>query len=286
MNTEKIQSLEGVSFDALYEAWEDAFRDYERTWSYYELRQTLRRRGYEASLSFGAFDNDRLVSFILNCPGIYHGKLTAYDAGTGTIKSHRGRGLVKKIFDTSMPILKGQGIQQYLLEVLQHNTTAVNLYQSSGFKISRSFNYYVQSMEDLKQSDRILTPQYELRDTGLECMNEMMRMWDFEPSWQNSFDSIKRSFEDFVIKGMFAGDVLVGYGITEPGSGDITQLAVAGEHRRRGIGTILLTALMNYSRHPAVKVINADTNDAGLDAFLKNNGIALRGQQYEMVKHL
>jgi ribosomal protein S18 acetylase RimI-like enzyme len=283
MNTEEIHSLERVSFKALYTAWEDAFRDYERTWTYDELQQLLRRRGYEPGLSFGAFDKGELVSFILNCPGIYYGKLTAYDAGTGTIKSHRGRGLVKKIFDAALPLLKDRGIKQYLLEVLQHNTGAVNIYSSSGFTINRNFNYYVQSMEDLPGINRTLSPQYEMRETGLDRIDEMRRMWDFEPSWQNSFDSIQRVLKDFIIKGVFEGDILAGYGISDPSSGDITQLAVAAQHRRKGIGRALLKDLLSYNRHPAMKVINTDTRDTGTHAFLGHNGIGLRGQQYEMI---
>lgn len=286
MNTEEIHSLEQLSPAALYDAWEDAFRDYERTWSYDELRQLLQRRGYDPSLSFGAFDEGRLVSFILNCPGTYYGKQTAYDAGTGTIKSHRGRGLVGKIFKASLPILKHAGMQQYLLEVLQHNTTAVSIYKSAGFGINRSFNYYVQSMDELLLSEKALAERYRLQDADLDQIQEMIRMWDFEPSWQNSFDSIGRSLPDFIIKGVFEGDILIGYGITEPSSGDITQLAVAGEHRRKGIGTALLTELVKYNQHQAIKVINIDIKDAGSDAFLKNNGITVRGRQYEMLKDL
>ncbi|MBS1585606.1 MAG: GNAT family N-acetyltransferase [Bacteroidetes bacterium] len=286
MHTEDIRSLEQLGFDQLYGAWEDAFRDYDRTWSYEELRQLLERRGYDPGLSFGAFDEDKLVSFILNCPGSYHGKLTAYDTGTGTIKSHRGRGLVGKIFAASLPILRKAGIEQYLLEVLQHNTTAVDIYKKTGFGVIRSFNYYVQSMRELSLSGRRLSSQYQLYDAGLDQIEEMMRMWDFEPSWQNSFDSVRRSLGDFVIKGVSGEGILVAYGITEPRSGDITQLAVAREHRRKGIGSALLKELAQYNQHPAIKLINIDATDISFDTFLKHNGITVSGQQYEMLKHL
>jgi len=281
-----IRTLEHTSFDELYTAWEDAFREYERTWSYAELAQLLQRRGYTPHISFGAFDDGRLVSFILNCEGYFNGVNTAYDSGTGTVKEHRGKGLVKQIFEASIPIIKQQGIQQYLLEVLQHNTTAVNIYANAGFKVHRSLNYFVRAMSELQLSDKVISPQFDIRDIGTDIKNELIGMWDFIPSWQNNFESIARIPLDFIIKGVFDGGKLAGYGIIEPGSGDITQLAVSEPYRRKGIGSGLLKELLRHNRHPNVKVINTDTAYTEMTAFLQYNGMDLSGQQYEMIKVL
>ena len=141
---ETIKSLKSISFNILFDAFNKAFKDYEIQFNEQELSSMLKRRGFIPELSFGAFDNGKLISFTFNGIGYYNGIYTAYDTGTGTVTEHRGMGLAAKIFNHSIPFLKEAGVSQYLLEVLQHNTKAVSLYKKLGFKVSREFNYFFQ----------------------------------------------------------------------------------------------------------------------------------------------
>lgn len=94
-----IQPLSFIGTDELFAAFSSAFADYERTWTREEFDRLLKRRGYVAELSFGAFDANKLVSFTFNGIGECGGKATAYDAGTGTLKEYRGQGLSSRIFE-------------------------------------------------------------------------------------------------------------------------------------------------------------------------------------------
>ena len=85
-----IHSLESVSFKDLYAAFSSAFKDYDFSLNADELRRMLDRRGYNPQLSFGAFFEGRLISFVFNGTGMYNNILTAYDTGTGTVPSFRG----------------------------------------------------------------------------------------------------------------------------------------------------------------------------------------------------
>jgi ribosomal protein S18 acetylase RimI-like enzyme len=114
----------------------------------------------------------------------------------------------------------------------------------------------------------------------------MADMWDFVPSWQNSFDAIFRKGEGFSIIGAFDKSDLVGYGIIELASGDIPQLAVAKKYRRLGIGSAILKELLKHEKNDVVKIINADCSCEALTCFLQNNGIPKSGAQFEMVKQL
>lgn len=78
-----IHSLESVSFKDLYAAFSSAFKDYDFSLNADELRRMLDRRGYNPQLSFGAFFEGRLISFVFNGTGMYNNILTAYDTGTG-----------------------------------------------------------------------------------------------------------------------------------------------------------------------------------------------------------
>jgi ribosomal protein S18 acetylase RimI-like enzyme len=244
----------------------------------------LQRRGYVPELSFGAFEGDRLTSFTINSIDVYNDRKTAYDTGTGTIRSHRGKGLARRIFEHSLPYLQQAGIRQYLLEVLQHNTTAVALYKQTGFEVNREFNYFVQNAGAIRPANDSNT--YQFRPVGPDRQEEMRSMWDFHPSWQNSFASIERERESFVFLGVFDAEHLAGYGVMEPSSGDITQLAMGRPWRRKGIGTALLKELLKYNRHHSVKVLNTETSNEGFTRFLERNDIPLRGKQFEMIKEI
>lgn len=61
----EIRSLAGTDFDTLYEAFAQAFADYEIHPGREELNKMLRRRGFAPELSFAAFDGDRIAAFTL-----------------------------------------------------------------------------------------------------------------------------------------------------------------------------------------------------------------------------
>lgn len=281
-----IKSLAGVSFDELFIAFAEAFNDYEIRISRAELEVMLSRRGFVQELSFGAFDGGKLVSFTFNGIGEFNGKTTAYDTGTGTLPGYQGRGLASSVFSYSIPFLKQAGVEQYLLEVLQHNEKAVSVYRKQGFQVSREFSYFVALQVDVKINSGGLPDGFHLKPVTLDFWRDMQAMWDFQPSWQNSFNSVRRRLSDFVINGIFLEEKMAGYSIFEPNSGDITQLAVLPEYRNKGLASVLITEAVKVNRHPNIKLINADVNYAPLQCFLEAQGIQLQGKQFEMVKPL
>lgn len=283
---QKIESLEKVSFDVLFGAFNEAFGSYEVQIDREELKVMLARRGFVPELSFGAFEDGQLVAFTLNGVGRFDGVKTAYDTGTGTLPDYRGKGLAAKIFAYSLPFLKDAGVTQYLLEVLQHNTTAVSVYRNLGFTVSREFCYFKQLTAEVTIPAKALPEGYVLREMALDRREPLMELWDFIPSWQNSFEAISRSVEDYKIVGVYDGQQLAGYGVIEPNSGDITQLSVGRAYRRQGIGSVLLAEMLTYNRHHSVKVVNTEITCTSITAFLESCGIPLQGKQFEMVLEL
>lgn len=66
-------------------------------------------------------------------------------------------------------------------------------------------------------------------------------------------------------------------------AGNLMQLAVAREHRRRGIGSRILAALCNGE---ALKVNNIDEKLIGTLAFFEANKFKIVLKQHEMLKQL
>lgn len=275
-----------MSFNRLFTAFDAAFEDYEIQLSRQELNVMLHRRGFVPELSFGAFEKDKLVAFTLNGIGLFNGVKTAYDTGTGTLKDARGQGLATKIFGHSLPFLKKAGVSRYVLEVLQHNTGAVSLYQSLGFIINREFNYFTAKTDQIRFQSGTIPAGYTLQPMDRFPEKSMSGCHDFPPSWQNSFEAILRAPDDFKCIGAYTGSSLSGFCIIEPGSGDITQIAVNKAYRRKGIGSALLEYALTLNQCDAVKVVNTEPGCPSITAFLENAGIPLKGRQFEMIRHI
>jgi ribosomal protein S18 acetylase RimI-like enzyme len=281
---ENVRSLADVSYDAIYQAYHEAFAEYEVLLSKDQFWVMINRRGYNPSLSFGAFDGDRLVAFTLNGIGYFDGKKTAYDTGTGTLKEYRGRGLAARVFNESLPHLKNAGVEQYLLEVLQHNPSAISVYKNVGFAATRELSYFKTDAANLTSLRPLLPLGLFFERVDLSSTPDMETLWDFTPSWQNSFDSVKRQLNDFRFIGVYDCKRLVGYGIFEPYTGDITQIAVEPSYRRRGVGSAILAKLLEENRCNEVKAINVEPKSIATEAFLVAVGIPQIGKQFEMIK--
>ena len=282
----EIRSLANTGFDTIFKAFSQAFADYEMQLNSEQLRTMLKRRGFVAELSFAAFDDDEIVAFTLNGIGKFGDSATAYDTGTGTVKERRGEGLATEIFSYSIPHLRAAGIGQYLLEVLQHNTGAVSIYRNLGFEVTREFNYAVQDNDLVGKAAEVAEDTYSLRNAGPEILNVAPVFWDFNPSWQNSNESILRTVDDFIFLGVYAGEELIGYGVFEPASGDITQIGVHKQHRRKGVGSMMLGEMTRLNRNKMIKALNTDISCNSVNGFLVARNLAPTGRQFEMVRNL
>ena len=282
----EIKSLEKTDFDTLFRAFGRAFADYEVQLNAEQLRAMLTRRGFDPTLSFAAFDGAQIAAFTLNGIGNFNGVPTAYDTGTGTLKEYRGTGLATEIFRHSTPHLRRAGVGQYLLEVLQHNTGAVSVYRNLGFETVREFNYFCRSNTEI--ADRGDTPRlpHSVRRTDPEKFASISSFWDFTPSWQNSFESIGRAAGDFVSLGVFTEEELVGYCVFEPASGDIAQIAVKRQYRRKGIAGLLLREMLRLNRNDSLKIINTDVSCGSITGFLQAKNIVPQGKQFEMIRKI
>jgi len=279
----KIKSLNQTNFETIFKAFNQSFADYEIQLNKEQLQTMLKRRGFNPELSFAAFEDDEIVSFTLNGIGNFNGIPTAYDTGTGTLKAYRGQGLATKIFEYSIPFLKEANIKQYLLEVLQHNTKAISVYQNLGFETTRELNCFKQKNEEVNIEIKTPPLPYSIQPIDNKAISTLSDFWDFHPSWQNSFEAIQRASDDFIYLGAFAENKLIGYAVFEPVSGDITQIAVDKQHRRKGVGTLLLNEILKLNTFDSVKVLNTDILQPSITHFLKAKNMDIMVKQFEMI---
>ncbi|MDR0332011.1 MAG: GNAT family N-acetyltransferase [Dysgonamonadaceae bacterium] len=278
----EIKSLSSTNFETIFKGFSRAFADYEMQLNSEQLQAMLKRRGFNPDLSFAAFEGSEIVSFTFNGIGNFNGIPTAYDTGTGTLKTHRGKGLATKIFEHAIPFLREATVKQYLLEVLQHNEKAVSVYRNLGFEVSREFNYFIVENEKIKNLDN----KYAVEQIDMRQLVSVSGFWDFYPSWQNSFESIQRVSENFIVLGVFIEKQLVGYSVFEPSSGDVTQMAVDKSHRRKGIATSLFHEISKRNKNSTTRFINTDISCQTITDFLQSKNIDVTGKQFEMIRKI
>lgn len=264
-----LRPLRASDFDALHAAFSQAFSDYVIPFSVtpQQLQEMLTRRGWVPELSAAIFDEGRIVAFTANG---FDGS-SGYDSGTGVIPSHRRQGLARRVMEASRDLLRAAGAQRYVLEVIESNVAAARLYLDLGFRETRRLQCW--SFTDPE-------PQ-PIAPVGDEIAPADARaMWDVDPSWQNSSCSVARAGDPHVTL-REAG----GYAIVFPINGDLAQLAVAKDARRRGVGRQLLSSAAAAAGKP-LRIINVDDSNAAIAAFLEAAGATRTVRQLELMLQL
>jgi ribosomal protein S18 acetylase RimI-like enzyme len=271
-------------FPKLYAAFIEAFSDYVIPFVLTEaqFRNHIILNAVDLDRTVGCEEGERLIGFSLNGFGLWNGTLTAYDAGTGVIPSHRRLGISREMFEMMLPLFTESRIEQFLLEVVTTNSGAIALYENLGFRTIRELA--------LLQCDQRITGgvrrpgHVEVRDIGEPDWNELRSFWDAEPSWQNSIDAVERSRISKRILGAYFEGKCVGYIVFSSTFGRVAQLAVDRDHRHRGVGTALVLAMQDAMADGfSMQVINIDKAAAAIE-FFTNLGFYERLSQYEMVK--
>jgi ribosomal protein S18 acetylase RimI-like enzyme len=274
-------------FSRLHETFLEAFSDYEIPFplSTEQLRNHIALNAVDLNLSVGCFAGEKMVGFTLNGFGMWNGKATVYDAGTGVIPPFRRRGLGRAMFDFMFPVCQARGVEQCLLEVITSNEKAANLYKGLGFRQNRKL--LLLKTENPVKFTRKLPENIEVRKISRLDWELFQTFWDGQPSWQNSAEAIKRGPVPRNMLGAFSEGKCIGYIIFSLDTGRLAQLAVDKSKRGRGTGTLLLTRMQAETKdgYP-LQVINLDESLTEALRFFQNRGFSENLSQYEMIKQL
>jgi ribosomal protein S18 acetylase RimI-like enzyme len=247
----------------------------------WKMQQMMARRGYSPEISMGAFVSGRLVGFTLNGMRDWNSATTVYDLGTGVIPEYRRQGITSGLFEALLVQLRERGVQQYLLEVIQTNTAALNLYRKKGFEITREFACFQCDKNQIGIHASLPVETIVAVDTM--DWDRLLGMCDFQPSWQNSADSVRAVTTSFCYSVYRHGDEIVGYGIIDQKTGDVPQIAVNREYRRKGLATSIMADLVQRTESSRIALLNVDVQAQAMIAFLTRHGFERFVDQYEML---
>ncbi|MBL7711516.1 MAG: GNAT family N-acetyltransferase [Chitinophagaceae bacterium] len=275
----QIRRLSIPDTSALLAAINGAFADYIVPFQLTaaQLNFKMMSESIRPEWSVGVFEAGRLIAFILHGVRTAEGKTMVYNAGTGVLPAHRGKGLVGKMYEYILPFFKENHVNKLVLEVIEGNRPARHAYEKNGFSIRRKLWCFggVLSATTAPAPALIKSPGHLEWDL-------LQSFWDIHPSWQSAIPTMDLARAN--VLAAWLGEELSGYILFRPESRRIYQLAVAPQHRRKGIATQLLAAVQQQMPEGKVQFNNVDEAAAGLKLCLEKQGLKNELNQFEMTR--
>jgi len=271
----QIRSLNHIKFGDLIECFNQSFADYfvkmQATNEFWKKRWRAARVDY--SLSFGMFDGNDLVGFIINGIDYKNDLLTAFNSGTGVLPAYRGKRIVKKLYDFAIPVLIENDVKSCGLEVIVENEKAIKAYQRVGFEITKTLKCYSGKLnvEDFKHISTHKIP-FEIIDWD-NLPNQEFYSWDFQKS---AIEIIKDNFNYFDV---FEKDNKIGYVILNPKTGTIAQFDLV-EGKNESDWQKLFLGIKSIV--PTIKINNIDNHQMEKIAAVEKTGLSNTIDQFEM----
>jgi ribosomal protein S18 acetylase RimI-like enzyme len=282
--TFSIRSLSPKDLNQMYFTFLDAFSDYPMPFRLNKeqfVRKFVEKLKVNFSLSCGIYEYDAMAGFIFTSTSYYHGKLTAYNGGTGVRPSYRGNRLTCRMYEYLMQPLKKEGVKQCVLEVLINNPVAIKVYEEIGFQKHALLSCFKLKGNMLRKVNVI--NNMEIRKISQPDWSQYETFQDFPATFLDSFGMINQNLINEDIIEARIEDETVGYAIYQSAFGRLSQLAVKPEMRRKGIGSALMKCILSTSYNKELSVINVNDHDNTMISFLEALNFKNHLNQYEML---
>ncbi|MEM6685185.1 MAG: GNAT family N-acetyltransferase [Bacteroidota bacterium] len=272
----EIKSLENTPIKDIVATLNFAFSDYfvpiNFTEEYVNERWTA--SGVDYSLSFGVFDQNKLVAFIIHAINFYGETKVAYNASTGVIPSYRRQGLLTRLYETAISALQENGIQKSMLECITINKRAITAYQKVGFKIDRQYHLYKFDWEG-KESE--IESEFQIKMSFEFSFQDFTHLQNYLPSIENQDSFLEQYKNNLNAVTVFEKNEVVAYLVFHKESKRIHRLGVK-ENNWNIFGEILFSGLPtgNYN------IINIDATNKNMHNFFKKMNFENYIDQYDM----
>jgi len=267
-----VKNLSKISLDEIIECFLVAFENYfvkmPSDRNYYEER--WRAANVDFNFSYGMFDNEKLVGFIIHAIDKRAGILTAFNTGTGVIPEYRGKKIVKSIYTYALKDFKTRGIQKTTLEVITKNDIAIGSYKSIGFKVCKEYKCFAGDIK-IDHADSIDLKELAVQNINWEKLpNQQFYSWDFQKE-----TLLKGNYKFFQV---LYNNQPESYFIINPENHYLAQFDILNTENEAW--SRLFSAIKEISA--TIKVINVDNRLSDKLGILSLIGLEGLVDQYEM----
>lgn len=281
MENWEIRLLENIPLKEVYDVFMESFSDYEVSvqMSINEFEEVIITRDIDFNYSVGCFNEEKLVGFIICGYREINGKKYCYDGGTGIIPDFRRKGIANNLFIYLVDLLKRKNISVFLLEVLENNTPAIELYRRNGFVIQRRLECFKIDKNEVPLS---LSHDYIVKSDKIEYVHfDDTCLSSFLPSWQNDRVSILNNIDSYEYCSISDDRKVIAFGFIHKKRGDVPQLRVLSGWENKGIELLIISELKNKTESDTIKLLTLDENSY-LPDILSNVGFSNFVNLYEM----
>ncbi len=272
-----IKSLDRTPFNEIYDAFIDAFSNYEAKMDLTidQLRKMVVTRSYNPRYSKGYFEEEKLVGFILVGYREQQGQKYFYDAATGIRQEYQKRGIGSALLEEIINEMRVEGIDKFRLEVLENNITAQELYTKQGFRVNRKlccFEFEMEQLSGIQEYRSAINNDIE---------NDFIEYCSFYPTWQNSNESFNNSRDDYTKIDFYRANMKIGYVIINTRNGNALQLGVGRRNRtNKDVEQIMLCLKREYEI-AKIRLLNIE-DKSEMDVLLRKFGMNNFINQFEM----
>ncbi|WP_422106150.1 GNAT family N-acetyltransferase [Winogradskyella sp.] len=268
----EVRHLGNTDFEVIIECFLSAFENYfvQMPTDHNYYKQRWKAAGVQYDLSFGMFDGERLVGFIINAIDKRQGYVTAYNSGTGVIPEYRGQRIVNTIYEYAIPELRKKGVTKCQLEVITENEKAIKSYAGIGFSICKHYKCYKGTI----LSDGV--QNFDLKKVEHNAIDWSKNPYQDLYSWDNQKESLAKG--NYQYYHVYAADEIKAYFVMDATSGYVAQFEVLGDAPLQW--KILFTAIKSINRE--IRINNIDDRLTNKMRMVEAFGLENTFNQYEM----
>lgn len=225
--------------------------------------------------SFGMFEGETLVGFIINGIDCHGKEKVAFNTGTGVVPKYRGQKIVDQLYEYAFPILKSETVTTCALEVIQENRRAVRVYERIGFSITKEYQCF---------KGKLATSSYQVTIEKL-AFEQIKSTYTNTYAWDNTNQAINASVEGTYTcyEVVSLTQQKLGFFVLNAQSGYLAQFEIYKPDQKKD-WELLFDGIAQINR--MVRINNVDAQQKDIIEALVQVGLKNTINQYEMERKL
>lgn len=250
----KIKKLSDIPIRDACDVWNQGFVDY-----YVNMQMTVSqftfRLGWDElspDFSFIAYYNGLPAGIILNGINELNERRLAWNGGTAVSISFRGKGIAKKLMESTVALYRQENVDTASLEAFTVNEHAIRLYESFGYQTSDELVFLKNTKSEEENSVSMSAmPDYSIHH-GLAHEIRELSFYQHDAPWKTQCNFI-RNGESIVMKDK--NEKAVAYALFQKKNGNIILYQCAADERRPNKPD-LLQYLIDYLLQAESRIIS------------------------------